>query len=116
MKKVCHFIMPLITLVFCVFIIYMLQLRKSQSIMWSGQGLNIITTTVSTETRDIRLNINNATADELASIPGIGPEIAKRIVAYREKRKTFTMLDELLWIDGITQSKLDDIEDYLTIG
>jgi len=47
------------------------------------------------------VDLNLAGAEELQSLPGIGPELASRIVAYRETKGPFLSTDELLAIPGI---------------
>ncbi len=51
------------------------------------------------------LNINRASANEFDSLPGIGPVIAARIVAYRKSNGPFAMLEDLLKVSGIGPSK-----------
>ena len=55
------------------------------------------------------VNLNTATADELATLPGIGETLASRIVAYRERSGAFNDVDDLLAIPGITERILDGI-------
>ena len=62
------------------------------------------------------LNINTATAEELAVLPGIGPALAVRIVAYREENGPFTSVTQLLLVEGIGEKKLSAIEDSITTG
>jgi competence protein ComEA len=59
------------------------------------------------------VDVNTASADALASVPGIGATIAARIVEIREADGAFTTLDELLDVAGMTQSKLDRASAYL---
>jgi len=47
------------------------------------------------------LDLNRATAAELERLPGIGPALAARIVAYRDSAGDFGSADELLRIRGI---------------
>jgi competence ComEA-like helix-hairpin-helix protein len=50
---------------------------------------------------DTVLNVNRATAVELERLPGIGPSLARRIVADREARGSFATVEALDRIPGI---------------
>ena len=52
-------------------------------------------------------------AAELAAVPGIGRAIAARIVELREREGSFTSLDELLDVAGMTASRLERARPYL---
>ncbi len=56
------------------------------------------------------LDLNTATAEELDTLPGIGPELARRILEYREEHGPFTSVEELLNVSGIGEAKLADLE------
>jgi competence ComEA-like helix-hairpin-helix protein len=58
-----------------------------------------------------RVNVNTATAEEIASLPGIGPSYAKRIVEYREKNGPFKRVEDLLNVQGIGEKTLEKIRD-----
>lgn len=62
------------------------------------------------------LDINTASAKQLESLKGIGNEIAKRIVDYREANGPFKSVDDLQKIKGIGKGKLAKIKDNLTVG
>ncbi len=47
------------------------------------------------------VSLNNATAADLDTLPGIGPKTAERIVAYRETNGPFASLEDLDEIPGI---------------
>lgn len=47
------------------------------------------------------VNLNTATADELDSLPGVGPVTAQSIIAWRTKHKRFSRIEELQEVDGI---------------
>ena len=48
-----------------------------------------------------RLDLNRAAARELDALPGIGPVLAARIVAHRERHGPFASSEELLAVRGI---------------
>jgi competence protein ComEA len=56
-----------------------------------------------------KVNINQASARELERLPGIGPTLAERIVAYREKKGGFKDLAELKQVAGIGEKKYEEI-------
>ncbi len=61
------------------------------------------------------LNVNNATAEELIEIPGIGPSKASAIRNYIETYGPLKTVDELIEVPGIGPSTLENLRPYLTI-
>jgi competence protein ComEA len=61
------------------------------------------------------VNLNTATVDELAKLPGIGKTIAQRIVRHREKSGPFRTVEELLVVRGISRKKFEQLRPYITI-
>ncbi|MBU2103255.1 MAG: helix-hairpin-helix domain-containing protein [Candidatus Omnitrophota bacterium] len=59
------------------------------------------------------INVNNAHAEDLEKIPGIGPELARRIIAFRAQNGTFKTLSDLTKIKGIGAKKVKAIEKYI---
>ena len=47
------------------------------------------------------LNLNTATVEQLASLPGIGQKTAERIIEYRTKSGGFKKIEELMNVKGI---------------
>ena len=47
------------------------------------------------------LNLNTATVEQLATLPGIGPKTAERILEYRTKSGGFKKIEELMNVKGI---------------
>ncbi len=62
------------------------------------------------------LSLNTARRYELEALPGIGPKLAERIIAYREQNKGFKSLDELRRISGIGPKRFAAIKDMVTVG
>ena len=57
---------------------------------------------------DQKININTASAEELAQLKGIGPSHAAKIVAYREKNGPFKTPHDLMQVSGIGQKTFDN--------
>lgn len=56
-----------------------------------------------------RLDLNTATQQQLESLPGVGPVMAGRIVAWRSEHGKFTTVEELREVGGIGPRKFADI-------
>ncbi len=61
----------------------------------------------------VPLDINSMSAEDFDRIPGIGPALAKRIVAYRQLNGGRLRPEELLSIDGIGEKKYKQIIKFL---
>ncbi len=61
------------------------------------------------------ISINNATIEELMTLPNIGESKAKNIIEYRSKNGPFTSIDDIKNITGIGESIFAKIKDYITL-
>ncbi|SDD09047.1 competence protein ComEA [Sanguibacter gelidistatuariae] len=61
------------------------------------------------------INLNTADAVALDALPGIGPALAGRIVAWREQNGGFGAIDDLLEVSGIGPAVLSKIRDLVTV-
>ena len=61
------------------------------------------------------VNINTATAEQLAYLPGVGPKTAEEIIAYREANGAFKKLTDLMQVKGIGDKTFERLQPYITI-
>ncbi len=62
------------------------------------------------------IDLNRASAEELESIPGIGPALAGRIVAFREREGKFENVGQLTEIDGIGRQTVAGMEQFVEVN
>jgi competence protein ComEA len=70
----------------------------------------------STAATETPLNLNTASASELATLKGIGDVKARAIVDYREKNGPFKSVDALKDVPGIGDKMLEALRPQVTIG
>ena len=63
----------------------------------------------------VLVDLNEAGAAELESLPGIGPVTAAAIVAHRQREGPFRSVESLQEVTGIGPVKLSRIEDLVTV-
>ncbi len=61
------------------------------------------------------IDLNSADETELEAVPGVGPALAERIIAYREANGPFVSVDELADVSGITPRLQDELADMVVI-
>ena len=61
------------------------------------------------------MDLNAATSEELEALPGIGEELAGRIVDYRAEHGGFSSVEELLEVPGIGEGKLAALEGLVIV-
>lgn len=70
----------------------------------------------SAEPSPVSININTASVSDLMLLPGVGEVLAQRILEYRDAHGGFTAAQELLNVEGIGQTRLEELLDFITIG
>jgi len=61
-----------------------------------------------------KVNVNTADMDALEALPGIGPELAQRILDYRQAHGPFAQIEDLLDVPGIGSGILEKIREEIT--
>jgi competence protein ComEA len=62
----------------------------------------------------IPLNLNQVSMEDLCLIPGIGEDLAREMIAYRERRKGFRSVEELKNVKGVGEKKYQNLKMFLT--
>jgi comEA protein len=62
-----------------------------------------------------KININTATVEQLQTLPGVGPALAKTIIEHRAKVGKFTKIEEMLNVKGIGEKKFQQMKDRLVV-
>jgi competence protein ComEA len=63
-----------------------------------------------------KVNINTATADELDTLPGVGAEMARRILDYRAANGPFKSIEDIQRVTGIGDATYQKLKDRITVG
>ena len=63
-----------------------------------------------------RINVNTASVEQFATLPGVGQKLAARIVEYRQKSGSFKAVQELMNVKGIGEKNFVKLEAHLTTG
>lgn len=61
------------------------------------------------------IDINRATVQDLQQLPGIGPQIAQRIVDYRNQHGPFATVESLTAVRGIGEKLLERIKPHIAV-
>lgn len=63
-----------------------------------------------------KVNINTATAQQFATLPGIGQKLAARIVEYRQHSGPFRTTQELINVKGVGEKNFQKIQPHILVG
>lgn len=69
----------------------------------------------SASTTQGKININQATLEELDLLPGIGDEKAQAIIDFREKRGDFVSIEDLMAVPGFGPSIFDSLKELIDV-
>ena len=91
---------------------------KITSVKTTTSRTTTVKTTTAAETTEavvLWFDLNEATAQQLALLPGIGEKLAEEIVSYRSAYGSFRNIEEIMKVSGIGESKFEAIRDYIYV-
>ena len=62
-----------------------------------------------------KININDASEEELTRLSGIGQKRAADIIAYREENGEFTQIADIMKVSGIGEKMYEEIKEQITV-
>ena len=62
-----------------------------------------------------RVDLNTASSAQLQTLPGVGPVLADRIIAYREQHGRFTSVGDLRNVTGIGEARYEELKDRVSV-
>ena len=57
-----------------------------------------------------KLDLNQASADDLSQVPGVGPALGKALVAERKKLGRFSSWEQVDAVSGVGEAKLESLK------
>ena len=78
---------------------------------------NTVTMTSSSDAQNSngKINLNKASVEDLTSLPGIGPQKAQAIIAYRDENGRFRSIEELKNVSGIGEKTYEKLKDLIEV-
>jgi len=62
-----------------------------------------------------KIDLNRASAEQLDTLPGVGPVTAQRILDWRARHGRFASVDQLREIEGIGERRFAQLRDQVTV-
>ncbi len=63
-----------------------------------------------------KLDVNRATLEEFERLPGIGPGLAKQLLAHRDQHGPFLRVEDLRGVKGIGQKRFERLAPFVTVS
>ena len=102
---------PIVLIIISIFIIGINLIKNNENsfINTTDKSNAFSYTTYNKEKADNAVKLNSASFKDLCKLPGVGSEIAERILAYRIDTGGFTEERELLLIEGISETLFESL-------
>ncbi len=63
-----------------------------------------------------KVNVNDASAEQLALLPRVGPAVAQRIIDFREENGDFKSAEDLMLVRGIGEKTFERLAPYVSLS
>lgn len=63
-----------------------------------------------------KVNINQATAEQLANLPRVGAKAAQRIVDFRKSSGQFARVEDVMEVKGFGEKRFEQLKGYLVVS
>ncbi|MFP7169671.1 ComEA family DNA-binding protein [Terribacillus sp. 7520-G] len=80
----------------------------------AGEAEAAVQTAGPSDSKD-KININQADAEALTELNGVGEAKAQAIIAFREENGPFTSIDQLTEVPGIGEKSLENMKDQISL-
>ncbi len=93
-------------------------MKKQVSTWWLGvlPFLFCVSALCAGPEQDRKIDLNQATLEDLKDLPGIGTSTARRILEFREKNGPFERIEDLMNVRGIGEKKFLKLKDRITVN
>ncbi len=68
------------------------------------------------KSKDVQININTASVQELTKLPRVGEKVAQRIVEYRTKNGPFKSPEDIMKVSGIGEKTFAEMKPQILIA
>ncbi|MFQ5348995.1 MAG: ComEA family DNA-binding protein [Thermoanaerobaculia bacterium] len=90
---------------------------RTHRVFWTLLVASIIVGVGTTaEAAEGKVNINDASVEQLALLPRVGPAVAQRIVDFREQNGDFKSAEDLMLVRGIGEKTFERLAPYITLS
>ena len=108
-------IIPIIIIIVSIFIIGINMINKGNA-RYLNFADNIVYSSQDTENSNFKININNASFNDLMKLPGVGIDVAMNIIEYRYDSGGFKNIYELLLVKGIDEDRFKKLISSISIN
>ena len=89
--------------------------KKNNDVILNDSCINNDQEKESNNDIDKKISINTADLDLMITLPGIGEEKAKTIIAYRNEHGVFEKIEDIMNVSGIGEKLFEKLKDYITV-
>ena len=89
---------------------------RTQRMIFALALLAVAATALPAAAAEAQVNVNQASVEQLALLPRVGPAVAQRIVEFREENGPFEQLVDLMLVRGIGEKTYDLIAPHASLS